>query len=132
MRSLAMSLNALCLVSPALAQLLDLDMVIAAPNPTYSEADGATARIVQYDTANLHDIATSIDTIRATTAPRLLRNIKRDDCAQQPPGATGALTVSPDTPEAFATSPDFATEAFAAPVPDGYDQAFVNYNAADK
>lgn len=68
----------------------------------------------------------------ATTDPAERRLAKRGTCATQPAGASGAPTVSVDSPSAFVSNAAFASVASAAPVPTGYNQAFVNLDASNK
>jgi len=123
-------LGALSAASPV-PQEMDLDMVIAAPNPTFTEILGATAQIVTYNTQTIIAAATSVtsvtvNTLVVTTTDAAARLAKKDACATQPTGATGAPTVSPDIPDAFVSNTAFASIASAAPTPAGYDQTFVN------
>ncbi|KAL9134899.1 MAG: hypothetical protein Q9175_003921 [Cornicularia normoerica] len=54
---------------------------------------------------------------------------KRDgDCSPYPTGS--GPVPSPDTVDAFESFPTFAAMATAAPTPDGYEVAFINWNAS--
>ena len=123
----------------ALAQDIDLDMVAAAADPTYTMATGVTAQFVTYATPTLiaaisSDIGSvTVDvTDAATTAPNAKRTLaERAACATQPTGASGAPTVSPDSPSAFLANTDIAAAATNAPTPSGYTQTFQNLQGSN-
>lgn len=130
------ALSAITSASPV-PQEINLDLVVAAPDPTYSEAVGVTAQVVTYNTAAVVAAATSVtsvtvQSVAAAETDAAARLAKRGNCASQPAGATGAPTVSTDTPQAFATNAAFASAASGAAVPTGYDQTFTNLNASNK
>lgn len=115
-------------------QDIDFDLAYAAPEPTYTVADGATAQIVTYDASSVY--ASAIPQITATTdasspASTAVSGIieKRAACTSQPSGY--GPTPSVDSPSAFAAFSSFSALASAAPVPSGYTQTFVNLNAAN-
>lgn len=138
MRSLLLTaaLAGLSMANPV-PQDIDLDMVIAAPDPTFTESVGATAQVVTYDTATIIAAATSVtsvtvDTVAPASTDAAAGLAKRGNCAAQPAGATGAPTVTADTPSAFVSNTRFASVASAAATPSGYDQTFVNLNASNR
>ncbi|KAK5123636.1 hypothetical protein LTR85_002674 [Meristemomyces frigidus] len=100
---------------------------------------GVTAQVVTYSTQSIVAEATSVtsvtvsvDDVATTTDPSDRRLAKRStSCATQPAGATGAPTVSTDTPSAFVSNAAFASVASAAATPTGYDQTFVNLAASN-
>jgi hypothetical protein len=132
---LAAALAVLANASPV-PQDIDLPLVIAAPDPTYTIIPGLTDQVVTYNTQALQAEATSVTsvTVQSVAAADPTDNaklIKRGNCAAQPTGATGAPSVSPDTPSAFATNAALASVALNAPVPSGYVKAFENVNASN-
>lgn len=138
MRSLLLTaaLVGMSMASPV-PQDIDLDMVIAAPDPTFTESIGATAQVVTYDTATIIAAATSVtsmtvDTVAPASTDVAARLARRGNCATQPAGATGAPTVTADNPSAFLSNTAFASAASAAATPSGYDQTFVNLNASNR
>lgn len=121
-------------------QDIDFDMVIAAPNPTYTTVVGATAQAVTYDitsivaqaTAAVSSVSDNTSDVADTTAV-VKRNIeRRTACAPQPSGATGAPTVTTDTPAAFTANAAFSSLAVNAPTPSGYTNQFTNLNGSNK
>lgn len=134
---LAAALFALTGASPV-PQDIDLDAVIAAPDPTFTQVLGATAQVVTYNTESLVAQATSVTSVTVTAGASAddgdvaARLAKRTACAVQPSGATGAPTVSTDTPAAFTNNAAFASLASNAPVPSGYGQTFQNLKGSNK
>lgn len=57
---------------------------------------------------------------------------RRDACDVQPPGAIGAPVPSPNTPQGFLASPDFASLSTSAETPQGYEQVYENIRASNK
>ncbi|KAF2717843.1 hypothetical protein K431DRAFT_232193, partial [Polychaeton citri CBS 116435] len=126
-----MALGALA-VANAAPQDIDLDMVAAAPDPTYTISVGVPAQTVTYDIPSIVSEATDVSSMTvdpdnvATDAPAGDRMVRRGNCAAQPTGASGAPSYSPDSASAFASQTSFGDIASAAPTPSGYDQTFVN------
>jgi len=134
---LATALTALSAANPV-PQDIDLDLIIAAPDPTFTEAVGVTAQVVSYNTQSIVAEATSVTSVTvqsvaaAETDVAERRLARRGNCAAQPPGASGAPTVSPDSASAFVSNTAFASTASAASTPSGYDRTFVNLAASNK
>lgn len=123
-------------------QDIDFDMVIAVPNPSYTTVVGATAQAVTYDitsivaqaTAAVSSVSDNTSDVTDTTAV-VKRNIERRSataCAPQPSGATGAPTVTTDTPAAFTANAAFSSLAVNAATPSGYTNQFTNLNGSNK
>lgn len=118
-------------------QDIDFSMVLAAPNPTYSEAIGVSAQVVTYNAATILAAATAtiadVSVVETDVAKRdaMLDVEKRAACDPQPAGATGAPTQTTDTAPAFASNTAFASIASAAPTPAGYSNTFTNLNASN-
>lgn len=123
-------------------QDIDLDMVLAAPDPTFSEAFGVAAQTVTYDTASLIAEATaavssvSVEVSDVLSQTAIATNAKRAAatiCAPQPTGATSAPTYASDVDNAanFLANTYYASVASAAPTPSGYTQAFVAQKASN-
>ncbi|KAK6003873.1 hypothetical protein QM012_008723 [Aureobasidium pullulans] len=114
-------------------QEIDLDMVIAAPAPTYTVIPGSSAQIVTYDTSSILAAVTaaassvSIAVTNVATATSVA-NVKRSACDPQ---ATGVYTYQTDSPSAFSADPRWASLASNAPVPTGYVQTQTNANGAN-
>lgn len=131
------ALAALAAALPA-PQEIDLDMVLAMPDPTYT----TTASSVTYDATSLAAQATeaitsvSVDISELATATAAVakrNNAKRAACAAQPTGVLDYYIRSPDdSASAFASNSAFAALASAAPVPSGYTNTFTNLNASNK
>jgi hypothetical protein len=127
----------LALALPA-PQDIDLDMVLAAPDPTFSQNPTATAQIVTYDTASIIAEATaaassvSIEISDVLSATAIVSNLKRGaatTCIPQPSGATSAPTYAPgpdtDNASAFLANGYYASVASGAAAPTGYSRTFV-------
>lgn len=118
-------------------QLIDLDMVIAQPDISYT----TTASSVTYDVTSIAAQATdditsvSVDISAIATQTPLAVIEKRGACAAQPTGVTGIYgpPASPtdDTVAAFAANAAFAAAASSAPIPSGYSNTFTNLNASN-
>jgi hypothetical protein len=130
---LAAAIAALANASPV-PQDIDLDLVIAAPDPTYTEAVGVTAQVVTFNTqaTSVTSVSVADPAVTDSTDDLAARLAKRGSCATQPAGASGAPTYTPDSPSAFLQNNAFAAAASAAPVPSGYDQTFSNLAASNK
>ncbi|KAK5999569.1 hypothetical protein QM012_005422 [Aureobasidium pullulans] len=124
-------------------QDIDLDMVLAAPDPTFTEAVGVVAQTVTYDTASLIAAATSavssvsIEVSDVLSQTAIATNAKRaaaTTCAPQPSGATSAPTYAAASDNAvnFLANTYYASVASAAPTPSGYTQAFVAKQASNQ
>ncbi|KAI5239551.1 hypothetical protein E4T47_09330 [Aureobasidium subglaciale] len=120
-------------------QEIDLDMVLAIPDPTYSEAVGVTAQTITYDTASIIAQATasisavvadSGDVLSSTAVAHEKRAAAPTTCAAQPSGANSVPAYSPDTAGVFADNAYFPSIASAAPSIPGYTQAFANKQAS--
>ncbi|KAI5197148.1 hypothetical protein E4T38_08152 [Aureobasidium subglaciale] len=120
-------------------QDIDLDMVIAAPDPTsYSEAVGVTAQTITVDiaaaaaqaTAALSSVSVDAGDVLSSTA---IVQAKRAaaTCVPQPTGAVSAS--SPDTPDGFKADSRWSAAALdpAAAAPGGYVQTFSNKQASN-
>lgn len=124
----------------ALPQDIDLDMVAAAADPTYTEAVGATAQVVTYNTAAAVAAATSAssvsvevtDVLSATAVVQAKAKRSAAACAVQPSVANNAPTYSPDSAAQFAMETSFGAVASAAPTPSGYTRAFVNQQGSSQ
>jgi hypothetical protein len=130
------ALAALAAALPA-PQLIDLDMVAAQPNISYT----TTASSVTYDVTSLAAQATdditsvSIDLSAIATQSVLTVIEKRAACAAQPTGVSGVYAApaepTDDTVSAFASNTAFAAAASSAPIPAGYSNTFTNLNASN-
>lgn len=116
-------------------QEIDLDMVIAAPDPTYTEIPGSTAQVVTYDTTSILAEATaaassvSIAVTNVATGTAAAK-IKRAACDVQPTGVS-AYALQTDSASAFRADPRWASLASAAPTPAGFVQTQLNANGAN-
>ncbi|CAD0087479.1 unnamed protein product [Aureobasidium mustum] len=114
-------------------QEIDLDMVIAAPDPTYTQIPGSSVQIVTYDTSAILAEATaaassiSIAATNVATATSVA-NVKRNACDTQ---AAGVYTYQTDSASAFRADPRWASMASNAPVPTGFVQTQTNANGAN-
>jgi len=130
------ALAALAAALPA-PQLIDLDMVAAQPNISYT----TTASSVTYDVTSLAAQATDditsvpVDLSAIATQSPLAVIEKRAACAAQPTGVSGAYAPpaepTDDTVSAFSANTAFAAAASSAPVPSGYSNTFTNLNASN-
>jgi len=127
-------------------QDIDLDMVLAAPDPTYSEATGATAQTITVDpealiasaTAAVSSVSVEISDVLSETAivsKRAAATATPTTCAQQPAGAKSAPTYAPgadtDNLSAFRANTYYSSVAAAAPTPSGYTQSFKAQTASN-
>lgn len=125
-------------------QEIDLDMVLAAPDPTYSEAVGATAQTITVDpqaliasaTAAVSSVSVEISDVLSQTAVVSKRAAASPTtCAQQPAGASSAPTYAPgadtDNVSAFRANTYYSSVAAAAPTPSGYTQSFKAQTASN-
>ncbi|KAI5247112.1 hypothetical protein E4T42_06060 [Aureobasidium subglaciale] len=114
-------------------QDIDLDLVIAAPDPTYTEIPGASVQIVTYDTSSILAEATaaasslSIAVTNVATATSVA-NVKRNACESQ---VAGVYSYQTDSASAFRADPRWASMASNVPVPTGFVQTQTNANAAN-
>jgi hypothetical protein len=125
-------------------QDIDLDMVLAAPDPTYSEAVGATAQTITVDpealiasaTAAVSSVSVEISDVLSQTAVVSKRAAATSTtCAQQPAGASSAPTYAPgadtDNVSAFRANTYYSSVAAVAPTPSGYTQSFKAQTASN-
>ena len=118
-------------------QELDLDLVAAVPDPTYTEAVGVTAQAVTYDatalaaqaTEAVSSVSIDIDNVLSSTAIAGYK-AKRTACAPQPTGIAAYAVKNPDTAAAFASNSAFSSKALSAATPNGYTLQFQNLNAS--
>jgi len=120
----------------AAPQIMDLDMVIAAPDPTYTIASDATAQVVTINTAALiasASKAASSISIAITDVASASGKVKRDaSCTALPTGvAKYALTSSRDNAASFRANPTFSSIAVSAPTPKGYVNTVKNSGGAN-
>ncbi|KAI5204516.1 hypothetical protein E4T39_03608 [Aureobasidium subglaciale] len=120
-------------------QEIDFDVVMAAPDPTFTEAVGVTAQSITINTdaliasatAAISSVAVDITDVLSATA---IVQAKRAaaTCVTQAPGATSVPDFSGDTAAQFLAENYFSSVASAnAAAPSGYTQAFVNKQAAN-
>jgi hypothetical protein len=120
----------------AAPQIMDLDMVIAAPDPTYTIASDATAQVVAINTAALiasaSEAASSIS-IAITDVLSASAKVKRDtSCTALPTGvAKYAMTSASDNAASFRANPTFSSIAMSAPTPSGYVNTVKNSGGAN-
>lgn len=125
-------------VAVAFPQDLNLDMVIAAPDPTYTEAVGVTAQSVSYNptsivaqvTSAVSSVSVQVSDVLSGTAVAKRDIAKRTACATQPTGAS-SYTSAPTDPSAWASYSVFASAASVAPTPSGYTKEFTNLAASN-
>ncbi|KAH0175118.1 glycoside hydrolase, partial [Aureobasidium melanogenum] len=124
----------------ALPQDIDLAMVEAAPDPTYTIVPGLVSQVVTVNTAAIlaevtaaassQSIAVS-DAASTGSVVAAKRNVqKRSACAPQPTGVSSYAVHSPDKASAFVANAVFASVASAAAVPSGYVNTFTNLDAS--
>ncbi|KAI5212560.1 hypothetical protein E4T38_00598 [Aureobasidium subglaciale] len=124
-------------------QDIDLDMVLAAPDPTYSQDIGATAQTITVDpqaliasaTAAVSSVSVAVSDVLSQTA---VVNSKRaaaspTTCASQPAGASSAPTYAADVDNVsnFRANTYYSSVAAAAPTPTGYTQSFQAQTASN-
>ncbi|KAI4715907.1 hypothetical protein E4T48_07913 [Aureobasidium sp. EXF-10727] len=133
MRFVTLAFPALVAALPR-PQDIDIDMVIAAPDPTYTETPGSTAQIVTYDTtaiaAEATAAASSISIAVTNVASATAANLKRAACDAQPTGVAD-YALQTDTVAAFSADPRWPSLASAAPTPSGFVQTQKNANGAN-
>lgn len=121
-------------------QEIDLDMVLAAPDPTYTEAVGVTAQTITFNSAAIVAEATATISSVSVDAGDVLSStaVAHDKraaatCVRQPTGASSAPTYAADQDDAgtFAANTYYASVASAAPTPTGYTQSFLNKQASN-
>jgi hypothetical protein len=120
----------------AAPQVMDLDMVIAAPDPTYTIASDATAQIVTINTAALiasASKAASSISIAITDVLSPSGKVKRDaSCTALPTGvAKYAMTSFSDNAASFRANTKFSSIAMVAPTPKGYVNTVKNAGGAN-
>ncbi|KAH0348540.1 glycoside hydrolase, partial [Aureobasidium melanogenum] len=118
-------------------QQIDLDMVIAQPNISYTTTASSVTidvtSIVAQATADITSVSVDISAIATQTPLAVIE--KRSACAPQPTGVTGdyapPTNTADDTVAAFAANTAFAAAALSAPTPSGYSNTFTNLNASN-
>ncbi|KAG9962253.1 hypothetical protein KCU61_g4966, partial [Aureobasidium melanogenum] len=120
------SLAALPILAASLAvalpapQEINLDMVVAIPDPTYTESVGVTAQIITYDPTVLAAQATeavsstSVDIRDSVSNIAADRKGRRAACAPQPTGVAAYAVTNPDTAVAFTSNSTFSSKAMNA------------------
>ncbi|KAG9512005.1 hypothetical protein KCV07_g9747, partial [Aureobasidium melanogenum] len=134
----ALAANMAAVLAAPQPQDLNINMIVAAPDPTYSEAVGVTAQVVTLDSTAIAAQATSAvssvsiavsDVLSGTDVAK--RDIaKRTACAPQPTGAS-MYSAAPTDPSAWASYSVFSSAAAAAPTPAGYTNTFSNLAASN-
>ena len=116
-------------------QEIDIELLLAVPDPTVTQAIGVSAQTVSYDAESLAAQATAAATsvsiaVSDVASPTAVE--KSDACAPQLTGVTqsGYAVTATDNPSAFLANPAFAAAATNAPIPSGYTSAFQNLNAS--
>ncbi|KAH0289685.1 hypothetical protein KCU84_g18009, partial [Aureobasidium melanogenum] len=118
-------------------QQIDLDMVIAQPNISYTTTASSVTidvtSIAAQATADITSVSVDISAIATQTPLAVIE--KRSACAPQPTGVTGdyapPTNTADDTVAAFAANTAFAAAALSAPTPSGYSNTFTNLNASN-
>ena len=136
----ALAANLLGVAALPRPQDLDLDMVDAAPDPTYTQAVGVTAQVVTVDasavaaqvTEAVTSVSIDVDEVLSATAIVGQRKAKRTACQIQPTGANDVSNVKPtaDTASAWAAMPNWAAKASSVAAPAGYDTKFTALTGA--
>lgn len=121
----------------AAPQIMDLDMVIAAPDPTYTIASDATAQVVTVNTQALiasASAAASSISIAISDVLSATGKAKRDaSCTSLPMGVAKYAMASPtDNASAFRANPTFSSIAVSAPTPSGYVNTVTNAGGANQ
>jgi hypothetical protein len=122
-------------------QELDFDLIDAAPDPTFTEAVGATAQTITIDpkallasaTADISSVSVDAGDILSSTAVVYKRAAATPaTCAPQAAGATSAPTYAADIDNVsnFNANTYYGSIASKAPIPTGYSQAFLNKQAS--
>jgi hypothetical protein len=122
-------------------QDLDFDLIDAAPDPTFTEAVGATAQTITVDpnallasaTADISSVAVDTGDVLSGTAIAHKRAAAATvTCAPQPAGATSVPTyaVGADNVANFNANTYYGSIASKAPIPTGYSRAFLNKQAS--
>jgi hypothetical protein len=126
-------------------QDLDFDLIDAAPDPTFTEAVGATAQTITIDpnallasaTADISSVSVDAGDVLLSTAVAHKRAAAATTtttvtCAPQPAGATSAPTyaVGADNFANFNANTYYGSIASKAPIPTGYSRSFLNKQAS--
>jgi hypothetical protein len=122
----------------AAPQNFDIDMVNAAPDPTYTQDVGVTAQVVTYDstavaaqvTSAVSSVSVEVSDVLSGTAVVKREMAKRTACAVQPTGAP-SYTAAPTDPSAWASYSVFSSAAASATAPAGYTNQFTNLAASN-
>lgn len=114
-------------------QVINLDLIINAPKPTFTQAVGVTAQLVTYDTKAILASATaasSISVALTNVASSTPSKVKRAACGPEPSGY-GPVTTNPkDDAASFLQNTVYSKAALNAIAPAGYVQTFKNLNAS--
>jgi hypothetical protein len=122
-------------------QDLDFDLIDAAPDPTFTQAVGATAQTITIDpnallasaTAGVSSVVVDAgDVLSSTAVAHEKRAATTVTCAPQPAGATSAPTYAAgaDNVANFNANTYYGSIASKAPIPTGYSRAFLNKQAS--
>ncbi|KAG9604408.1 hypothetical protein KCU86_g583, partial [Aureobasidium melanogenum] len=136
----ALAANLAAALPAAQPQEIDLSMVLDTPDPTFSQAVGVAAQTVTYNAASLIAVASAAassvsiavsDVLSQTTAISK-RAATATTCVPQLTGASSAPTYSAGADNAanFLADTYYASVASAAPIPTGYNQAFMDQQAS--
>lgn len=143
LRSIVIKMHLLWLLSAAYGltaaaprpQNIEFSLAYALPNPSYSEAVGATAQVVTYNPTTVYSaavaqITSTVSDVSGADAATTDAPVKRQatSCAPQPTGY--GPVPSPDSPSAFVSFSSFAAAASAAPTPSGYTLEFENLSGS--
>lgn len=123
-------------------QDIDFDLVLAAPDPTFTQEVGVTAQTITIDPQALIASATAAissvsvdagDVLSSTAVAQAKRAAAATTCVPQPAGATSAPTyaAADDNAANFLANTYYASVASAAPTPSGYSQSFLNKQASN-
>jgi hypothetical protein len=121
-------------------QDIDFDMVLAAPDPTYTQDVGVTAQTITIDpealiasaTAAVSSVSVDASDVLSSTAVAHKR-AAATICPSQPAGATSAPTYAANADSAvnFRANNYYSSVASAAPTPSTYALAFKNKQASN-
>jgi hypothetical protein len=121
-------------------QDFDFSMILAAPDPTFTQATGVTAQTITIDpealiasaTADVSSVSVDASDVLSSTAVAHKR-AAATICVSQPAGATSAPTYAANADNAanFRANNYYSSVASAAPTPSGYSQSFLNKQASN-
>lgn len=125
----------------AAPQFIDLDMAIAAPDPTYTVASDATAQVVTINTGSLLASASAAATVSSIAITDVLsasasgvQKRAASSCTALPTGiAKYALPsgTASDNAAAFQANATYSSVAVNAPTPSGYNNTMTNQGASN-